>query len=166
MFGPEIGLAAYLKNRKLTGIPPAKGSGPIPVFGVLERSGWIFIDLVSGMQAETVFHFNHSFHLPIIKAGAILYTHRYRHYNALVLCGDDSLPYEYIRRHDQVHLIKESPFWKFMGPHLRRFKGISPRRFPLYLNELEFRFNYRNNDLFDTLSRYVCDLVPDFPAHS
>ena len=163
MFGPEIGLATYLKNKKLTGIPPVKGSGPIPVFGIMERNGWVFIDLVSGMQAETVFHFNHSFHLSLIRTGAVLYTHRYRHYDALMLCGDDTLPYEYIRRYDRVADIEASPFWRFINPHLRRFKGISPRRFPLYVKELEFRFNHRNRDLSDMLTRYLCDLVPDFP---
>lgn len=139
-------------------------SSMIPVFGIMERNGWVFVDLISGMSAETVFHFNHSFHLAALRSGSIVYTQRYRHYEALVFCGDDSLPMEYLRRYEGVSDIERGPFWSFAGPRLKRFKGISPQRFPLYIKELEFRFNNRSGDLFTTLVRYICDLVPDFSS--
>jgi transposase len=164
LLGPETGLGSYLKGKKLTGEP--KGGGgqvPIPVFGILERNGWVFIDLVSGLSAETVFHFNHNFHLRIERAGNLVHTAPYRHYDALVLCGDDSLPYEYIRRRADGPAEPQSEFWKFAGGRLRAFKGVSPQRFPLYLKELEFRFNHRRENLFATLVRYLCDMVPDVP---
>lgn len=161
MFGPETGLGAYLKGKKLTG-DPREQRLPIPVFGIMERNGWVFIDIVSGIAAETVFHFNHSFHLAMHRAGNIVYTNRYRHYDALVFCGDDSLPYEYIRKSETSVNLESGTFWAFAGPRLKRFKGITPQRFPLYLKELEFRFNKGPEVLFETLARYLCDLVPDF----
>jgi hypothetical protein len=28
------------------------------------------------------------------------------------------------------------------------------------LKELEFRYNNRNSDIFDSIAKYLCDLVP------
>lgn len=39
--------------------------------------------------------------------------------------------------------------------------GVSPQRFPLYLKELEFRYNHRHEDIFPRLVQYLCDLVPN-----
>ncbi|GFM37152.1 IS1595 family transposase [Desulfovibrio psychrotolerans] len=162
MFGPETGLGIYLKGKKLTGIPRESSRTAIPVFGILERNGWVFIDLVSGISAETVFHFNHSFHLAMHRNGYIVHTNRYRHYDTLVFCGDDSLPYQYIRRGEVPEHTAEGSFWAFAEQRLKRFKGVTPQRFPLYLKELEFRYNHPSGDIFDTLVRYLCDLVPEY----
>ncbi|MFV0422432.1 transposase [Oleidesulfovibrio sp.] len=164
LLGPETGLGNFLRNRKLTGDPEASSRlrGTVPVFGIMERSGRLFIDLVSGMSAETIFHFNHSFHLKVERAGNLVWTDRYRHYDALVFCGDDSLPYEYLRRHDRPVAVESGQgFWAFAEKRLKMFKGITPRRFPLYLKELEFRYNIRHGDLFPVLVRYLCDFVPE-----
>jgi len=32
-----------------------------------------------------------------------------------------------------------------------KYHGVNPRKFPLYLKELEFRYNHRDRDLFDDL---------------
>ncbi len=32
-------------------------------------------------------------------------------------------------------------------------------KFPLYLKETEFRYNYRHESIFNTLVQYVCDLT-------
>ena len=164
LLGPETGLHKHLKNRKLTGIPSKTGSEPIPVFGVLEKNGWVFIDLMQNITAESVFHFNHNFHLKLVRHGSIIHTDRYQKYNALILCGDDSLPLDYIRKYpDVTPEIERSggEFWEFARDRFKRYKGISPHRFPLYLKELEFRFNNRNKNLFDILVDYVCKIVPD-----
>ncbi len=162
MFGPETGLGSYLKGKKLTGDIADNQRRLIPVFGIMERNGWVFIDIVSGIAAETVFHFNHSFHLAMHRAGNIIYTNRYRHYDALVFCGDESLPYEYIRKVESPAQAEASSFWTFAAQRLKRFKGITPQRFPLYLKELEFRFNNADGNQFEMLCNYLCDLVPDF----
>ncbi|MDO8531386.1 MAG: DDE transposase, partial [Dehalococcoidia bacterium] len=39
--------------------------------------------------------------------------------------------------------------------------GVSPQRFPLYLKELEFRYNHRQEDIFPRLVQYLCDFVPN-----
>lgn len=165
LLGPETGLGAYLKGSKLTGVPAARGRGPIPVFGILERNGWVFIDLVSGISAETVFHFNHNFHLRIERAGYLVHTAPYRQYDALVLSGDDTLPYEYIRKVEPANSQRrEGAFTRYAVERIKAFKGVSPQRFPLYLKELEFRYNRRLEPLEPLLLRYLCDMVPDIES--
>lgn len=160
LLGPETGLGVYLKGRKLTGVPSSQERGSIPVFGILERNGWVFIDLVSGLSAETVFHFNHNFHLRIERFGYLIRTAPYRQYDALVLSGDDSLPYEYIRRVDTAGRHAPGAFTEYALERIKAFKGVSPQRFPLYLKELEFRYNHRREKLEPLLVRYLCDMVP------
>ncbi|MBI9112308.1 IS1595 family transposase [Maridesulfovibrio ferrireducens] len=164
LLGPETGLHKHLNNKKLTGIPAKTGSEVIPVFGVLEKNGWVFIDLMQNINAESVFHFNHNFHLKLVRHGSIIHTDRYQKYNALILCGDDSLPLDYIRKYPGVtpEIEKsDGEFWTFARDRFKRYKGISPHRFPLYLKELEFRFNNRDKDIFNILVNYVCKIVPD-----
>lgn len=164
LLSPETGLHAHLKGKKLTGVPAKSTYDTIPVFGIMEKNGWVFIDLMQNITAESVFHFNHNFHLKLIRHGSIIHTDRYQKYDALILCGDDSLPMDYIRKHAGVtpHIeISGGEFWTFARERFKRYKGISPHRFPLYLKELEFRFNNRNKDLFDLLVTYICKIVPD-----
>jgi transposase len=34
---------------------------------------------------------------------------------------------------------------------LMKYHGVNPMKFPLYLKELEFRYNHRDRDLFNDL---------------
>lgn len=136
----------------------------LPVYGLLSRSQHIFVDLLPELTAESVLHFNHNFHLRVVRHGSILITDRYKAYDALVLCGDESLPYHYLLRHPG-QIFAESGgygFWDFTRPRLRQFKGLSWRRFPLYLKELALRYNMRDEDLTRTLLSALCALVPKF----
>ncbi|WP_320170719.1 transposase [Maridesulfovibrio sp.] len=164
LLGPETGLHTHLKGKKLTGVPARTPSETIPVFGIMEKNGWVFIDLMPNITAESVFHFNHNFHLKLVRHGSIIHTDMYQKYDALILCGDETLPLDYIRKYPGVTPYIETSngeFWEFARERFKRYKGISPHRFPLYLKELEFRFNNRNKDLFDLLVTYICKIVPD-----
>jgi transposase-like protein len=39
--------------------------------------------------------------------------------------------------------------------------GVSPQRFPLYLYEMQFRYNNRKKDLFDLILDTLVKPVPD-----
>lgn len=161
LLGPQTGLDSYLKGNRLTGGPKDMRMDTIPVYGILEQDSWVFIDLIPGLQAETVFHFHLNFHLKLVRSGNLVYTDRYKDYDAMIFCGNDTLPYDCIRRYDAPARIDamDSHFWAFARNRLKRFRGISCQRFPLYLKELEFRFNNRDNDLFPLLASRICGLV-------
>ncbi|WP_319542464.1 transposase [uncultured Pseudodesulfovibrio sp.] len=118
----------------------------IPVYGILRRDDIVFIDLVPGFQAETLFHFHMNFHLKLIRTGNLVYTDRYKDYDTLIFCGNDSLPYDVIRRYDEPPHIDavQDEFWDYAQSRIKKFRGISCQRFPLYMKELEFRFNNRD----------------------
>ncbi|MBI5518701.1 MAG: IS1595 family transposase [Desulfovibrio sp.] len=134
----------------------------LPVYGLLSRSRHIFVDLLPELTAESVLHFNHNFHLRVARHGSILITDRYKTYDALILCGDENLPYHYLLRHPG-QIFAESggcPFWDFARPRLRQFKGLSWRRFPLYLKELALRHNLGGQALAPALLAALCTPVP------
>lgn len=162
LISPATGLDSYLRGNRLTGGPREMRMDTIPVYGILRRDDLVFIDLVPGFQAETLFHFHMNFHLKLIRSGNLVYTDRYKEYDALMFCGNDSLPYEVIRRYDEPPHIDAvgDEFWGYAQSRIKKFRGISCQRFPLYMKELEFRFNNRDKPLAEILAAYLCALVP------
>lgn len=162
LISPATGLDSYLKGNRLTGGPREMHMDTIPVYGILRQEGLVFIDLVPGFQAETLFHFHMNFHLKLIRSGNLVYTDRYKDYDALMFCGNDSLPYEIIRRYDEPPHVDAvgDEFWQYAQSRIKKFRGISCQRFPLYLKELEFRFNNRDKSIAEILAAYLCALVP------
>lgn len=162
LISSATGLNSYLKGNRLTGGPRDMHMDTIPVYGILRRDDIVFIDLVPGFQAETLFHFHMNFHLKLIRTGNLVYTDRYKDYDTLIFCGNDSLPYEVIRRYDEpphIDAVKDE-FWDYAQSRIKKFRGISCQRFPLYMKELEFRFNNRDKSIAEMLAAYLCALVP------
>jgi transposase len=140
-----------------------KGGGRMPVFGIVERGGHVFADLIPELDGDSIIHFKMNFHLKTASLGKIIYTDRFKQYAAL-LTGGSQLSSRYNIRHADKGLFIDSSkgFWSFSKDWFRRLRGISPRNFPLYIKELEFRYNYRNEDIFAVLAEYLCAMVPDF----
>jgi transposase len=163
LISSATGLNSYLKGKRLTGAPATMRMDTIPVYGIIHQGDMVFVDLLPGFQAETVFHFHMNFHLKLVRSGNMVYTDRYRDYDAMILCGNDTLPYGIIKKSEEPTFIDASntDFWPEAKAALKKFRGISCQRFPLYLKELEFRFNNRGRDVFSLLLAYLCDLVPD-----
>ncbi|MDR3640827.1 MAG: IS1595 family transposase [Humidesulfovibrio sp.] len=161
MLAPGAPLSVFLDGGEPEEQAQVSGTG-LPVYGILNRSQRLFVDLLPELTAESVLHFNHNFHLRVARHGSILITDRYKTYDALILCGDETLPYHYLLRHPGLIFAESggSPFWDFAKPRLKQFKGLSWRRFPLYLKELALRFNLRGHDLTPTLLGALCAPVP------
>ena len=49
------------------------------------------------------------------------------------------------------HINGIESFWRFAKAHLQRFKGVPEHTFLLHLQEAEFRFNHRHNNLYKHL---------------
>ena len=160
LLGPQTGLGELFAGGKLCSAPGLL-SVDVPVYGILSQGRRVFVDILPELTAESVLHFNHNFHLRVSRLGHILLTDRYKIYDALVLCGDERLPYHYLLRH-QGHPFAESgcPFWLYASERLRQFKGLSARRFPLYLKELELRYNRRDEDLLPLFLDALCAPLP------
>jgi transposase len=137
--------------------------GRMPVFGIVERGPHVFADLIPELDGDSIIHFKMNFHLKTASLGKIIYTDRFKQYSALLVGGSHLSALYNIRHADKGLFIDSSKgFWSFSKDWFRRLKGISPRNFPLYIKELEFRYNYKNDDIFSILAQYLCAMVPDF----
>jgi transposase len=134
----------------------------MPVFGIIERGEHVFVDLIPELDAETILHFKINFHLKTASIGKIIYTDRYKHYAALLVGSTGISASSRIKHTDKGLFIDASRgFWSFSKEWLQRLRGISPVNFPLYIKELEFRYNHRRQDIFPILAQYLCAFVPN-----
>jgi transposase len=160
LFGDTGRMMGYDGGRISLSLPPDPEAA-IPVFGVIERPDWTFVDLVPDLRVEHVIHFNLNFSLNVARLGKVVYTDRYQHYDALMFCGgEDSGRYADILDRTPYLDTRQGGFWSFARDRLARYNGVSARRFPLYLKELEFRHNHRNVDILPILLSYLCSFVP------
>lgn len=115
-------------------------AGKTAVFGILKRGGKVYTKVVSDTKKSTL--------MPIIARkvapDSVVYTDCYRSYNAL----DVSDFYHQRINHSRLfatgknHINGVENFWNQAKRVLRKYNGINPRSFPLFLKECEFRFNY------------------------
>ena len=133
-------------------------AGKVPVFGILEREGRVFVEVLPTTRAKDVLALT----VKKVRRGSIVYTDRYRSYDALMFCGYRHLRVDhgkYFSR-GRVYINGLEGFWSYAKERIMKYHGVSPQRFPYYLKELEFRYNHRKEDLFPLITKYLCNLVP------
>ncbi len=133
-------------------------AGKVPVFGILERNGRVSTNIVPDVSAETLL----SLTVKKVRRGSIIYTDKWKSYDSLMFCGYRHLKVDHDTHFSQgkVHINGLEGFWSFAKERLAKHHGISPRKFPLYLKEMEFRYNNRDKDIFEILLKYITKLVP------
>ena len=52
-------------------------------------------------------------------------------------------------------------FMGWMSDRFQKKHVVSKRQFPYFLQELEFRYNHRNDNIFELITDRICRLVPD-----
>lgn len=134
-------------------------AGKVPVFGILERDGKVCVDVVPNVKAETVLDLA----VKKVRRGSVVYTDRFNIYDALMFCGYRHLKVDHKTRFSRgrVYINGLEGFWSWAKERFIKHHGVSPRTFPLYLRELEFRYNHRHDDIFPIVAEYLCDLVPN-----
>ncbi|MBG0776188.1 MAG: transposase [Desulfovibrionaceae bacterium] len=96
-----------------------------------------------------------------------IYTDRCRGYDALLFSCCRTVRRVLatgVREGFEPVALDESPFWAFTRPWLGRYRAIAPETYPLYLKEIEFRYNRRRRDeraVVAELARLLCALVPN-----
>jgi transposase len=133
-------------------------AGKVPVFGILERNGKVQVTVVPNVTAETLIGLT----VKTVRRGSIVYTDKFGSYNSLMFCGYRHLKIDHSKRFSsgKVYINGLEGFWSWAKERLIKHHGVSKENFPLYLKELEFRYNNRNNDIFEIVADYLCDLVP------
>jgi hypothetical protein len=83
--------------------------------------------------------------------------------DALMCCGYRHLKVDHQKRFSsgKVYINGLEGFWSYAKERLIKHHGVSQERFPLYLTEMEFRYNNRNTQIFHEIVKYLVNLVPD-----
>lgn len=157
--GRELGFS----GKTLRPVPADVPLAEVPVFGILERGDMAFVDYLPDMTPEDMLHFNLHFSLPLSRLGGIVYSDRYQRYQTLVTCGSDVLTRRFVEVAGRSPAVepRQEGFWAYARERLVRYHGVTARKFPLYLKELEFRFNQKDTDILPVLLANICTFVPD-----
>ncbi len=131
----------------------------VPVFGILERDGTVRVDVVKDVTAESLL----SMTVKTVRRGSIVYTDKFRSYDALMFCGYRHLRVDHKKRFasGKVYINGLEGFWSYAKERIIKFHGVSKEKFPLYLKEMEFRYNNRKKEIFTLLVKNICSMVPN-----
>ena len=119
------------------------------VFGILERKGKIYTKIVENVSAETLMQ---EIQNKTLK-GSVFYTDGWKSYASLEQYGKHN-----IIDHDKElvdnnhnHINGIEGFWSFAKERFHKYHGIDKENYPFYVKEMEFRFNHRNESVFNLL---------------
>ena len=120
--------------------------------------GKVLVTVVPNVTAQTLIGLT----VKTVRRGSIVYTHKFRSYDSLMFCGYRHLKIDHGKRFTsgKVYINGLEGFWSWAKERLIKHHGVSKENFPLYLKELEFRYNHRHTDIFELVANYMCDLVP------
>ena len=118
-------------------------------FGILERNGKVHTVIVENVKAETLLKEIEN----KTKKGSVFYTDGFKSYASLHQYGKHN-----VIRHDKDEFVKEKNhingiegFWSFAKERFHKYHGINKTNYPFYLKEMEFRFNHRNENIYNLL---------------
>lgn len=121
-------------------------SGKSIVFGLLERNGKVYTKVVEQVTAdELMTHIRKH-----TRKGSVYYTDTFRSYNSLKRLGkhhriNHNKAFAYKGKN---HINGIEGFWSYAKHILYNYRGVSKYHFPMYLKEVEYRYNHRNENLF------------------
>ena len=159
LLGGEIELDESYFGGRRKGNRGRGAAGKVPVFGILERNSQVRVTVVPNVTAETLINLT----VTTVRRGSIIYTDKFKSYDSLMFCGYRHLKVDHGKRfsYGKVYINGLEGFWSWAKERLIKHHGVSKTHFPLYLKELEFRYNNRHTDIFDKVADYLCDLVPE-----
>jgi transposase len=130
-----------------------------PVFGILERHGHVQVSVVPDCSAETIMNET----LRKVRRGSLVYTDRWKGYDTLTFCGYRHLRVNKARSFSRgkVHVNGLEGFWSYAKGKLQKHHGVSPAKFPLYLFEMQYRYNHRRDNLFELFLTESLKPVPN-----
>ena len=142
---------SFFGARRVKGKRGRGASGKTIVFGIIKRQGKVYTEIVPDCSKTTL--------QKVIRGkvalDSVIHSDCWRGYNGLVDLG--------YKKHFRVshgtnefansksHINGIESFWGFAKTRLSRFRGMHESTFLLHLKECEFRFNNRDNDLYQLL---------------
>ena len=151
-FSGEIELdESYFGAKRVRGKRGRGAAGKTIVFGIYKRNGKVYTEVVPNCSRKTLY--------AIIKgkvdAASTIHTDGFRTYDGIVDLGYQK-HYRVQHGKDEFavgtnHINGIEGFWGLAKVRLVKFRGMSKNTDHAHLKECEFRFNYRNQDLYKGL---------------
>ena len=124
-------------------------AGKSVVLGLLERQGKVYTRVVDSITAEQF--------LEVIRAktrkGSVFHTDTFKSYNSLHQFGKhfkvNHAKTLVTRNHNHINGIEG--FWSYAKHKLYNYRGVSRANFPVYLKEMEYRYNHRKEHILDPI---------------
>lgn len=97
-----------------------------------------------------------------VEKGSFIYSDKFKAYSDLKASGYRHKTINHRKRFvcGKTHTNGVEGLWSFVKEGIAKHHGVSREKFPLYLAEQEFRFNHRNDDMFELLVEKMCSFVP------
>lgn len=155
------------KDKEIFGTESKRGFGTTkqPVFGILERNGKVFAELVDDTKAKDL--------IPIItkkvKAGSKICSDTYRSYTGLAAKGYVHRTVEHGKKEyarGKNHINGLEGFWGFLKRKLASKGGVRRTYLPFFLGEYVWRYNNRKEDLRDQRDKLIGLITTQFGARS
>lgn len=154
MFGIIEVDESFFGARRVKGKRGRGAYGKTVVFGVFERDGQVYTEIVSDCSKPTL----QGIIRGKVAASAVINSDGWRGYNGLVDLGYghyrvDHSKDEFTR--GRVHINGIEGFWGLAKVRLSKFKGLPKHTFHLHLKETEWRYNHRHSNKYKTLLTYL-----------
>ena len=123
-------------------------AGKSVVFGLLERNGLVYTRVVELITAdELMSHIRER-----TRKGSVYFTDTFRSYRSLKRLGKHHT-ISHGKRFPKTknHINGIEGFWSYAKHVLYDYRGVSKYHFPMYLKEVEYCFNHRNDNLLKLL---------------
>jgi len=139
---------SYFGARRVKGKRGRGASGKTPVFGILQRGGKVYTEIVPDCAKKTL----QGIIRGKVDPDSVIHSDYWRGYNGLVDMGYKKHyrikhgKNEFVNGKNHINGIES--FWSFAKRRLEKFHGISKSTFNLHLKECEFRFNHRDKNLY------------------
>lgn len=132
-----------------------RGTNKQPVFGIYERKGRVYTELVTDCSAKTLQKIIRG----RISSESVIHSDGWRGYDGLVDVGFD----KHLRINKSKHFASKGihingieAFWSFTKRRLSKFNGVK-KNFELHLKECEWRYGKSTDQLRQELWKMIVD---------
>lgn len=144
----ELELDEFYFGGKRKGQRGRGAKGKAIVFGILERKGKVYTVIVPNVQKETL--------MAQIKKktlkGSVFYSDGWESYVDLKQYGKHNIiDHGETYARGQNHINGIEGFWSYAKERFHKYHGINRKNYPLYIKEMEFRFNNKNENIYNLL---------------
>ena len=142
---------SYFGARRVKGKRGRGARGKTIVFGIYKSNGRVYTEIIPNCKKASI----QAIIRGKVELTATIHTDGFRSYDGIVHMGYRK---HYRIRHDHDEFVRGTAhingiegFWGMAKTRLVKFKGMRRSTFYLHLKECEWRFNHRDDDLYQLL---------------